>query len=145
MACPYMPLIEKIEKKMQGWKGRLISCGGRLQLVNSVLASISIYFMTCFLLPKWVVQRIDQIRRRFLWGKCSGDERGVSWLNWEAVCLPKRYGGLGVIHIGIQNTALLLRWWWMGYKNLNSLWTRVMVQLYWKGTQTDGPYLWNVT
>lgn len=141
----YMPLIEKIERKIQGWKERLISRGGRLQLINSVLSSIPIYFMTSFLLPQWVIQRIDKIRRTFLWGKNVGDGRGMSWMKWEQVCLPNRSRGLGVIHIGIQNTALLLRWWWIGYKKPNLLWTRVMTQLYWKGTQTDGPSLWNIT
>lgn len=38
----YMPLVEKLEKRLQGWKGKLISRGGRAQLVNSVLSSIPI-------------------------------------------------------------------------------------------------------
>lgn len=61
----FMPLIEKIESRLEGWKGRFISRGGRLLLMNSVLSSIPIYFMSVFLLPKWVLNRIDKIRRRF--------------------------------------------------------------------------------
>lgn len=48
----FMPLIEKVEQKLEGWKSRLILRGGRLLLMNSVLSSIPIYFMSSFLLPK---------------------------------------------------------------------------------------------
>lgn len=83
--------VEKIEKKLDGWKGKLISRGGRLQLVNSVLSSIPIYFMACFQLPRWVLKRIDMIRRQFLWGKTDGSVNGTSLMNWDTVCLPKHY------------------------------------------------------
>lgn len=65
----FIPLLEKLEKKLAGWKGKLISRGGRPQLVNAVLSSIPIYFMGCFKMPIWVINRIDKIRRHFLWGK----------------------------------------------------------------------------
>lgn len=65
----FMPLIKRFESKLEGWKGKLISRGGKLQLVNLVISSISIYFMACFQLPKWVIHRLDRIRRSFLWGK----------------------------------------------------------------------------
>ena len=62
--CDFMPLVEKIEKRLEGWQGKLLSRGGRLILQNSILASIPIYMMTCFVLPKWVTRRIDSVRRR---------------------------------------------------------------------------------
>lgn len=63
-----MPLIEKIERRLDGWNGKLLSRVGRLLLANSFLASIPIYFMGCFMLPYWAILRIDKIRRQFLWG-----------------------------------------------------------------------------
>lgn len=47
-----MPLIENFGKRLQGWRGKLISRGGRLQLVNSVLSSLPIYYMNCFRIPR---------------------------------------------------------------------------------------------
>lgn len=91
----YLPLIEKLEKRLAGWRGKMISRGGKLQLVKSVLSTIPVYFMTCFLLPQWVIQRIDQIRKSFLWGKNDKVTRGISLINWELVCLPTDYGGMG--------------------------------------------------
>lgn len=58
----FLPLIEKVERKLEGWKGKLISRGGRLQLINVVLSSIPVYFMTCFKLLRWVVKRINKIK-----------------------------------------------------------------------------------
>lgn len=141
----YMPLIEKVEKRMQGWKGRLISRGGRMQLVNSVLSSIPIYYMQVFVLPKWVIQRLDRIRRQFLWGNEEGQSRGISLLNWDTACIPREFGGMGIRNIGLQNMTLILRWWWVAYTNLNSLWTIIAKRLYWKGRQTGGPNIWKVT
>lgn len=55
------------------------------------------------------------------------------------VCLPKRYGGLGVCDFNIQDIALLLRWWWKLYTEASSLWTAMVTRLYWIGTQMQGP------
>lgn len=55
----YMKLIEKLQSRLQGWQGKLLSRGGRLQLLNSVLSSIPIYFMSCFKMLDWVICKID--------------------------------------------------------------------------------------
>lgn len=106
----FLPLLEKLESRMEGWKSRLISRGGRLVLMNSVLSSIPIFFMSSFILPKWVLKRIDQIRRAFLWGQ-SGGRKAMSLINWQAVCTPKQFGGLGAADLEKRNWALILRWW----------------------------------
>lgn len=110
-AC-YLPLIEKIERRLEGWKGKLISRGGRLQLINSVMSSIPTYVMACFRFPKWVIYRIDKIKRDFLWKKNEGPTQGVHLINWDAICIPKIWGGLGIPDLECRNIALLMRWWW---------------------------------
>ena len=109
-SAAFMPLIERLESKLEGWKSKLISRGGRLLLMNAVLSAIPIYYMGSFVLPKWVIKRIDRIRRSFLWGQSEG-RRGISLINWEAVCAPKQYGGMGGADLEKRNWALLLRWW----------------------------------
>lgn len=81
----FYPLIEKIEKRLEGWKGKLISRGGRLQLINLVMSSIPVYFMACFRLPKWVINQIDKIRRDFLWKRNEGPSQGVHLISWDAM------------------------------------------------------------
>lgn len=140
----YLPFIEKIEKRCEGWKRKLISRGGRLQLVKSVLSAILVYYMCCFTLPVWVIDRIDRIRRSFLWGKNEVDKAGISLINWEAACLPKKWGGMGIIDLRVQNTALLLRWWWRQYEEPTALWTITVTKLRCTGTYTNGPKFWAV-
>lgn len=85
--------------------------------------------MSSFLIPSWVIKRIDKIRRDFLWGK-SENRRGISLINWEIVCHPREYGGMGGANLMVRNKSLLLRWWWRMYRNPNSLWTQSVMQLY---------------
>lgn len=41
-------LIEEIQKRLSIWKGRLLSLGGRLVLLNSMLSSLILYYMSMF-------------------------------------------------------------------------------------------------
>lgn len=138
----YMPLVQKFEKKLEGWKGKLISRGGRLQLVNSVLSSIPIYFMACFQLPKWLISQLDQIRRSFLWGKNEVNKKGVSLINWNTNCLPKKWGGMGVSKLQERNISLLLRWWWRLYTVTDSLWAEIVTLLKKTQSRSLGPKIW---
>jgi hypothetical protein len=52
-------LFDKIGARLPGWKGRLLTRAGRLTLVNFVLTSIPVYYMTSFPLSKWAIKRID--------------------------------------------------------------------------------------
>lgn len=55
----WRPIIEMMRKKFAGWKGRNLSLGGRIVLVNSVFSSLSLYFFSLFIefqrkcLVKW--------------------------------------------------------------------------------------------
>nr|KYP62679.1 hypothetical protein KK1_017224 [Cajanus cajan] len=44
----WQPVVRKVEKKLSKWKSKLLSFGGRLVLLKSVLHSISIYFLSFF-------------------------------------------------------------------------------------------------
>lgn len=108
----FIPLIEKIERRMQGWQSRLLSRGGRLVLVQTVLSSIPTYHMICFIIPKWVLSRIDKARRAFLWGNSEGGGQHISLCNWNLVCIPKEWGGIGTARLAPKelgsNTALVV-------------------------------------
>lgn len=45
----FIPLIEKVRRRVEGWQCKFLSRGGRLVLIKSVLASLPIYLMTSFL------------------------------------------------------------------------------------------------
>ena len=56
---------ERFEKKLAGWKGKLLSVGGRLVLINLVLSSLPMFMMSFFQVPKGVLKKLDYYRSRF--------------------------------------------------------------------------------
>lgn len=121
---------------------KLISRGGRLQLIKSVLSAIPVYFMMSFQLPNWVILKIDRLCRQFLWGRSNSERRGVHLINWEAVTTPVKWGGFGVIDLRLQNRALLMQWQWKLHQNEESLWSSVINVLKSKRTATNRTLLW---
>ena len=88
----------KFDCRLAGWKCSSLSIGSRLVLVNSILSALPIYLMSFYLLPKWDTDRMDNMRRSFLW-KCKKDVNSCSFNKLESVCKSKQQGGLGVLDI----------------------------------------------
>lgn len=57
------------------------------------------------------MEKLDQIRWRFLWGGDKSKGK-IHWVSWDKVVAPKSEGGLGVGTICTLNTSLLVKWWW---------------------------------
>ncbi|KAJ4762686.1 RNA-directed DNA polymerase (Reverse transcriptase) [Rhynchospora pubera] len=139
----YQPLITKIQQRLQGWKSKLLSRAGRLTLVSSVLTAIPTYFMSVFLLPKWLIKSVDKERSRFLWGSNMVGKQKVHLMAWNRICLPKAVGGLGIKELQLQNQALLLRWIWKLYTDRSSLWFLATSSLYSGAFNSASPLTWN--
>ena len=67
-ASIWNPILEKIEKKLSGWKRLYLSKGGRLTLLKSTLSSLPTYYLSLFTIPVVVADRLECIQRNFLWG-----------------------------------------------------------------------------
>ena len=63
------PIIERMEKKLSGWKHLYLSKGGRLSLLKSTLSSLPTYYLSLFTIHKYVANRLERIKRNFLWGE----------------------------------------------------------------------------
>lgn len=110
-AKAFGPTVEKMRKKLQPWKGKNLTSGGRLILTNSSLSNMPIYIMGIYHLQDGVHQQMDMIRSQFFWrGDCSKFKYHM--VRWENVCLPKDFGGLGVLNTKLMNEALLTKWVW---------------------------------
>ena len=90
-----LPLIDKIVGRIHTWSAKHLSFPGRLQLIQSILFSIQMYWSSIFILPKKVIKAIEHHFNHYLWqGKSTG--RGGIRVAWDTVCLPKREGRLGL-------------------------------------------------
>lgn len=61
-------LVEKVRKALESWKSKLLSFGGRVTLIKSVLTSYPIYMLASSMVLKSIVQRIEPLMARFLLG-----------------------------------------------------------------------------
>ncbi|KAL0381932.1 UNVERIFIED_CONTAM: putative mitochondrial protein [Sesamum latifolium] len=61
------PILRKIDDRIKGWEGIMLSFAGRVQLIKSVLTALQIYWAMAFILPKHVIKEIEKRLRNFLW------------------------------------------------------------------------------
>jgi hypothetical protein len=124
----WLPVINKIEKKVRGWMSKLLSLGGRLVLINSVLSQIPISFLPYFWAPVWFIKRVDKIRRAFLWRGKKDIVGGLCLVSWKQVCKQKKQGGLGIRDLRDFNIALLSKWWWRLFNGKNIIWRNLVLE-----------------
>ena len=119
------PVVETISKKLERWHKAHLSKGGRLTLLQSVLGSVPIYYMSVFKMPVKVSLIIEKLVRDFLWeGKGEGSKDHL--VKWEVVSKPKSKGGLGVGNLLKRNLALLGKWLWRFPLEQEALWHLVI-------------------
>ena len=89
------PVVDKILKRVAGWKGRLLSYGGKLTLLKSCLASIPIYLMSVIKFPKWAIESLNSQMAHFFWNDHEGRKK-YHLANWPLMARKKDFGGLGI-------------------------------------------------
>lgn len=107
------------------WKQKLISFGGRICLIQSVLSALPLFYLSFFRVPPCVVKVCNRLMRDFLWGTSDGGRR-IAWVKWIDICQPKNVGGLGIKDIDLFNRSLLGKWLWRWRTEKNALWCRVI-------------------
>jgi len=79
------PVLEQLSKYM--------CLGGRIVLLNSMLNSIPIFYLSILKMPEKVGRKITCIQRVFLWGCVRGGMK-INWVKWRKVCQPKEKMGV---------------------------------------------------
>ena len=65
----FAEIKERVGLKLVGWKGKLLSLGGKEILIKAVAQSIPTYTMSCFQLPKSLYDELERMMRNFWWGQ----------------------------------------------------------------------------
>jgi hypothetical protein len=118
----FQNLEDKCAGRLPTWNGKLVNMAGRVALVKSVLASQDIYHLTPLSIPLGTMKYIKKLERDFVWAAKESTFGAKCKVNWETVCLPKLYGGLGILHLEKFATALCLRCPWLEWKDNNKIW-----------------------
>lgn len=100
--------------------------------------------MSIFPIPVNVLNKLDAIRRNFLWqGNC--EHKKFHLVKWDSVITSKKEGGLGIRNLKHHNHSLLLKWLWRFASDEQSLWketikTRYGMENFWTSMTITHPY-----
>jgi hypothetical protein len=126
-----MPLVFKLERSLT-IISHFLSQGARLQLVDSALTSMSIYFLCSLSLPPGIIKPMERILRQVLWSD-DLDNPKQSLAAWEMLTKPKDKGGVGLVNFKNKNEGLLMKHLDKFYNRENIPW----VQLLWSTYYAD--------
>lgn len=87
-------LVDKILRRIQSWANKMLSFGGREQLIKSLLISTQVFWCSIFRLPQKVLKDSESMLRSFF-GKGPELKTSGAKVSWQDVCAPKVEGGLG--------------------------------------------------
>ena len=99
---------ERVWRKLQGWKGKLISQAGREVFIKAIAQTIPTYAMGCFKLPLSLCHEIEAMVKKLFWGQ-RGDKRKIHWVRWSELTKPKLEGELGFQDLAHFNDSLLTK------------------------------------
>lgn len=115
-ASTYANLVDKVQSRLASWKSKTLNMAGRLTLIQSVASSIPVYAMQTAKLPISICDSLDRLNRNFLWGD-TDQQRKVHLTNWDMVCRPKCFGGLGIKKSTDMNKAMVAKASWRMIQN----------------------------
>ena len=101
-------MLDKVKKKLVGWKANLLSLARRSVLIQASTSAIPAYVMQCSQLPGKILDGIDQVNQNFLWNS-STNKKSMHWVGWKKVTTPKDVGRLGIQAAKGRNTALIAK------------------------------------
>ncbi|GJW21390.1 hypothetical protein Tco_0032012 [Tanacetum coccineum] len=61
-------LIDRFKARLLKWKANLLSVGGRLNLIKSMLGSLGIYYLSLFKALESIVKALESFYASFFWG-----------------------------------------------------------------------------
>lgn len=92
------PLVQNFNNKLNNWLSVNLNMAGKLTLMKATLDSLPIHWFNFFHMPVGIRNKIDMIRRKFLWGADK-----MHLLSWHRVLLDKKHRGLGITNLEHRN------------------------------------------
>eukprot|EP00253_Pinus_taeda_P031502 PITA_31502 len=122
-------LLEKFESKLNLWTYRSLNMANRAVLIKSILQAMPLYLFSILAAPKWVLKRLRNLQRDFLWGS-SASHRKWALVKWEMICKPKSKGGIGLRDPESSNIIMNAKIWWQWLTNPDKIWASIWTAKY---------------
>ena len=101
----YSKIVGKARNILEAWYNRGLSLIGKVQIVNTLVASLFVYKMMVLpSIPEKVVKNVDNLIRDFLW---SGKKAKIALPTLQN---PKNQGGLNLVNLKKKEIALKSPW-----------------------------------
>jgi hypothetical protein len=75
-------ILDRVGKKLKGWKEKNLSFAGRATLIKAVAQAIPTYLMSIYLIPKGLCHKMESMISNFWWGS-NVDSKKIHWTSWE--------------------------------------------------------------
>jgi hypothetical protein len=104
----FLLFLKRTEKRMMGLNNPL-GYHGRLVLVNSILSTLSTFYMCILKIPINILGQVDKYRKHYIWNKRDINRRGGCLVAWNKATKSRSQGGLGIIDLRAHNTVMLFK------------------------------------
>lgn len=125
-------IYQKFKSRLTITKANTLNHAGRLTLIQSVFASIPIYYMANILFSKHFLAKITTIIRTFWWQGIQKEnhKKPIHYRSWDAICTPKKEGGLGITNLELVNKGMLINSAWRLVHDSESIVAKVIKAKY---------------
>ena len=101
----YDGIVDKAKKVINKWYNRGLSLLGKIQVVNTLIASLFVYKMMVLpIIPKHITKKMDNIIREYLW---KGKKSKISYAILQN---PKDQAGLNLVNLTLKDQSLKATW-----------------------------------
>jgi hypothetical protein len=103
---------DRVWKRINSWRGCLLSRAGKEVVIKSVLQVIPSYVIGVYLLPDSTIKDIERMMNSFWWGGGANNNKGIRWLAWDRMTHPKSQGRMGFRDLHAFNLAMIAKQRW---------------------------------
>ena len=120
---------------MSNWTYKLLSQGGRILLVKSILMSLAVYWLSLARMPGTILNYIRRYIFNFLWG-CSQGKHKYPLVDWFTISKPYALEGWNIKNPEWFSLALHTKSFWLVLNGVG-LWSQIIKHKYLKNLPVD--------
>ncbi|CAM8932544.1 unnamed protein product [Rhodiola kirilowii] len=124
-------ILDKMWRKVNDWRCKLLSAGGREVLIKAVLQAMPVYMMSVYYVPRKIIGEMYKLISQYWWDK--EEEKGISWVSKGILQKNKCDGGLGFKDMYAFNDVMLMKVGWRMMKFPGLLMSQILTAKYCKG------------